>query len=118
LYFSSGYEPSPAKPPALKQLRNSPLLSASLQLLFTAVAAATARATRQQPQFSQPHCLLSLSEATHKMSNDFKITLLKGKDNYAIWLIDIRAILRSKKYWNSSLSNGDAEVATAAAVQL
>jgi hypothetical protein len=52
------------------------------------------------------------------MSNDFKITLLKGKDNYAIWLIDIRAILRSKNYWNSSLSNGDAEVATAAAAQL
>jgi hypothetical protein len=52
------------------------------------------------------------------MSNDFKITLLKGKDNYAIWLIDIRAILRSKNYWNSSLSDGDAEVATAAAAQL
>jgi hypothetical protein len=52
------------------------------------------------------------------MSNDFKITLLKGKDNYAIWLIDIRAILRSKNYWNSSLLNGDAEVATAAAAQL
>jgi len=52
------------------------------------------------------------------MSNDFKISLLKGKDNYAIWLIDIRAILRSKNYWNSSLSDGNAEVATAAAAQL
>ena len=52
------------------------------------------------------------------MSNDPKITPLKGKDNYAIWLIDIRAILRSKNYWNSSLSNGDAEVAKAAATQL
>jgi hypothetical protein len=52
------------------------------------------------------------------MSNDLKITSLKGKDNYAIWLIDIRAILRSKNYWNSSLSNGDAEVATATAAQL
>jgi hypothetical protein len=52
------------------------------------------------------------------MSNDSKISLLKGKDNYAIWLIDIRAILRSKNYWNSSLSDGNAEVATAAAAQL
>jgi hypothetical protein len=48
------------------------------------------------------------------MSNDFKISLLKGKDNYAIWLIDIRAILRSKNYWNSTLSNGDAKVTAAA----
>jgi hypothetical protein len=52
------------------------------------------------------------------MSNDFKISLLKGKDNYAIWLIDIRAILRSKNYWNSTLSNGDAEVTAAATTQL
>jgi hypothetical protein len=52
------------------------------------------------------------------MNNDLKITPLKGKDNYAIWLIDIRAILRSKNYWNSSLSNGDTEVATATAAQL
>ena len=55
---------------------------------------------------------------THKMSNDSKISLLKGKDNYAIWLIDIRAILRSKNYWNSTLSNGDAEVTAAATTQL
>jgi hypothetical protein len=72
LYFSSGYEPSTAKTPALKQLRYPLLLSALLQLPFTAVAAAT---TRQQPQFSQPHCLLSLSEATHTL----KILLLRGK---------------------------------------
>jgi hypothetical protein len=52
------------------------------------------------------------------MSNNLKINPLKGKDNYAIWLIDIRAILHSKNYWNSSLSNGNTEVATATAIQL
>jgi hypothetical protein len=52
------------------------------------------------------------------MSNDLKITALKGKDNYAIWLINVRAILRSKNYWNSTLSNGDAEVTAAATTQL
>jgi hypothetical protein len=52
------------------------------------------------------------------MSNDLKIDPLRGKDNYAIWLIDIIAILRSKNYWNSNLSNGDAEVTAAATTQL
>jgi hypothetical protein len=52
------------------------------------------------------------------MSNDSKISLLQGKDNYAIWRINIRAILRSKNYWNSTLSNGDAEVTAAATIQL
>lgn len=52
------------------------------------------------------------------MSIDSKISLLKGKNNYAIWLIDIRAILRSKNYWGSTLSNGDAEITAAATTQL
>ncbi|KAF1944947.1 hypothetical protein EJ02DRAFT_452035 [Clathrospora elynae] len=52
------------------------------------------------------------------MNNDFRISPLRSKDNYASWLIDIRAILRIKNYWNSSLSNGDAEVDTTAALQI
>jgi hypothetical protein len=52
------------------------------------------------------------------MSNNLKINPLKGKDNYAIWLIDIRAILHSKNYWNSGLSNGNTEVAIATASPL
>jgi hypothetical protein len=113
--LSSGYKPVTANPPALRSQLHTPLLSA----LVAATFYCDRRATCQEPQFLQHNCLLSLSEAhTHKISNDSKISLLKGKDNYAIWLIDIRAILRSKNYWNLSLLDGNAEIAIAAAAQL
>jgi hypothetical protein len=104
----------------LKQQLHTPLLSAFVAATFycdrrsdsasDALTSIFAAQLPTKPKRGHTH--------THIMSNDFKISLLKGKDNYAIWLIDIRAILRSKNYWNSTLSNGDAEVTAAATNQL
>ncbi|KAF2622570.1 hypothetical protein BU25DRAFT_480257 [Macroventuria anomochaeta] len=46
------------------------------------------------------------------MTEHFKITPLKDKDGYANWLIDIRAILRTRNYWINTQSDG-AEVIAA-----
>jgi hypothetical protein len=83
----SDYEPLTATPPVLKQQVHSS---------FSAIVAATFYCDRRSDSASDASTSIFAARLltepkrghthtrTHKMSNDFKISLLKGKDNYAI----------------------------------
>jgi hypothetical protein len=86
--LSLGYEPGTANPPALRLQLHTPLLSAFVAATFycnrrsnSASDASTSIFAAQlltEPKRGYTHT------RTHTISNNFKISLLKGKDNYAI----------------------------------
>ncbi|KAF1943915.1 hypothetical protein EJ02DRAFT_464630 [Clathrospora elynae] len=47
------------------------------------------------------------------MNSNFRISLLKGKNNYALWLINIHAILCSKNGWQYTQSDGSNKITAA-----
>jgi hypothetical protein len=51
------------------------------------------------------------------MATEYKISPLKGKDDYANWLIDIRAILRRNNLWRYTQSDGATAIAEELAKQ-